>query len=459
MIIPAEKFTTSSLCNSVWGDKICQVLSATIHAADPRFLLKQNMYCVSETLHIQEEKFDLSNYERIFLVGAGKAIVPMAEAVFDVLGRSIVTGLVITKDGYVRNPSSLNDAGVKIIEGAHPIPAQRNVLATRRILSLSSNLKTKDLVLVLISGGGSSLLTKPSSGVSIKDIQDTTSLLLKSGASIGEINTVRKHLDEVKGGGLAARLFPATVITLVLSDVIGDRLDLIASGPTVADPSTFADAWAILSFYRLLDQVPNRVRSHISHGTGGSIPETIKPGNHCFDRVHNFIVGNNDQSVQAAARISGEAGFRAQILPSKLTGDSARMGQSLVEYVQSMVSLSVDHRQPACYITGGESTVNVRGKGKGGRNQELALGAVRTMAGPHPMVLVSLATDGGDGPTDAAGAVVTNHTLSRGLELGLDPLDYLKKNDSYSYFDRLDDLVRIGPTLTNVNDLVFIFTE
>lgn len=457
MLIPAEKFATASIRSSPWGDKICQVLSTVMRSVDAGQFIRQ---CVSNnngTLVIQDNKSDLAIYKRIFLLGAGKAVMPMAEAITDIIGRPFTDGLLITKDGYVGNSPFLDSMGVKVSEGSHPIPSQRNVSATRRMLSLLARPNPNDLVIVLISGGGSSLLIKPSAGVLLRDIQQITKLLLNCGASIDEINVVRKHLDRVKGGGLAKHLYPATLITLILSDVIGDNLDLIASGPTVADPSTFADAWSILLKYQLIDQVSQHIRSHISEGIAGSIPETLKPGGHHFENVHNFIVGSNHRAVITAARAAAEFGFNPILLPKQLIGESAIVGQSLIESIHTTASPNSKSSRPACYITGGETTVTVHGRGKGGRNQELALGAVKSMSGFDQMLLVSIATDGGDGPTDAAGAVATHLTLSRGLSLGLNPDDYLKNNDAYNYFYRLGDLIKIGPTLTNVNDLVLIF--
>jgi hydroxypyruvate reductase len=309
----------------------------------------------------------------------------------------------------------------------------------------------------LISGGGSSLIIQPSLGLSLEDIQETTSLLLSCGASITEMNTVRKHLDELKGGGLVKKLFPATVISLILSDVIGDSLDMIASGPTAADPTTYGDARVVLENYQLWDRIPAPVRSHLTDGVEGLIPETVKPGDPVLGNVSNILVGNNSQVVLAAVKAANDLGFSAELLPRPLQGEASLVGQTIIERVTTRLASYTNTRQPACFIAGGETTVTVKGNGKGGRNQELALGAVKRLSTDGPMALVSLATDGGDGPTDAAGAVATNQTYSLGLAKGLEPVDYLLRNDSYNYFDQLGDLIKIGPTLTNVNDLLFIF--
>jgi hydroxypyruvate reductase len=284
-----------------------------------------------------------------------------------------------------------------------------------------------------------------------------TNLLLHCGATIDEINTIRKHLDELKGGRLAKLLFPASVISLVLSDVVGDKLDMIASGPTVADPTTYEDVWVILKKYQILDQIPTEICSLISNGMIGIIPETLKPDDPILDKIQNIIVGNNTQTALAAIQAAKTIGFTTKLLTTTLYGEASQVGQSLSESAISLLNSHAHLQRPACMIAGGETTVTVRGTGKGGRNQELALGAVINLSRGNQIILVSLATDGGDGRTDAAGAVVTNQTYSLGLAKGLDPREYLDRNDSYHYFEQLGDLIKIGPTLTNVNDLVFIF--
>jgi glycerate 2-kinase len=456
MIISPEKFATRSLRLSPWGKKICQLLSAAIHNADAGVFVNRNISLVANKLAIQGRDYDLGLFNRIFLIGAGKAVLPMAAAVYDLLGKRITTGLLITKFGYVDQDSSLNDSIVKVIEASHPVPDQGTVTATAGMLSLVTNLNDRDLVICLVSGGGSSLMTSPAQGVSLRDIQETTTLLLKSGAIIDEINIVRKHLDDIKAGGLARRLYPATVIGLVLSDVIGDHPEMVASGPTYPDSTTFVDAQALLSKYQLLDHLPPTIRAHISAGVHGLIPETLKPGDPLLQKVQNFLVGDNSMAVSAAIRTAKALGFNAALMPFQLVGEARMMGKTITDYVRS-VPHEGDMDSLDCYITGGETTVQVKGSGKGGRNQELALGAATGLSGPEEMILVSLATDGGDGPTDAAGAVVTNRTFALGASLGLNSADYLQNNDSYRYFNQLDDLIHTGPTLTNVNDLVFIF--
>ena len=457
MIIQPNQFFTNSLRRSPRGNDICRVLAAAINSADAGIAIKNHISLDGDRLITSNRTYDLYEYKRLFILGSGKAAVPMATAIFEVLGERITSGLVITKDGYLDAGSSRLERRVTIITAGHPIPDQRNLDASSQIISQFHDLKKDDLVICVFSGGGSSLMIKPSLGISLKNIQDITTLLLTCGATIDEMNTVRKHLDDLKGGRLTELLSPASVISLVLSDVVGDSLDRIASGPTVADPTTYEDSWRILNKYQIADQIPSEIRSHISNGMAGNIPETLKLGDPGLDNVQNIIVGNNTQAALAAIHAAKTMGFSTKLLTTSLQGEASQVGQLLSETAISLLALPADLPRPACLIAGGETTVTIRGTGKGGRNQELALGAVRSLSGGEQMILASLATDGGDGQTDAAGAVITNQTFSLALAKGLDPLEYLVRNDSYHYFEPLGDLIKTGPTLTNVNDLVFIF--
>jgi len=282
-------------------------------------------------------------------------------------------------------------------------------------------------------------------------------MLLKSGADIRELNTIRKHLDVFKGGGLAKLLYPSTVITLILSDVLGDHLDAIASGPTTSDPSTFADAWSVVNKYQLLDQLPKHVITYLRDGLNGKVPETIKPGDPILDHAFNVIVGNNQQAVQGAKDKARSLGFNVLEWHEPLWGEASQAGQTFIKNARGMIKQSASITKPACLVAGGETTVTVSGNGTGGRNQEFALACVEELSGTDPLVVVSLATDGTDGLTDAAGAVATNGTFTRGMVKGLIPRDYLSRNDSYHYFEQLKDLIKTGPTLTNVCDLAFFF--
>ncbi|OGO14193.1 MAG: hypothetical protein A2Y53_07205 [Chloroflexi bacterium RBG_16_47_49] len=457
MTIQFEGIATQSLRRSPRGDDICKVISASLNGADAGNAIKRHVLRDAECLITSRLNVDLAKFKRVFVLGAGKASVPMAHAIYEILGDRITSGLIITKDGYLDSIKYPNEPRQKVIEASHPIPDQRNLDAATLLVTMTSDLHRDDLVIFLLSGGGSSLLTNPSPGISLKDLQTTTTLLLRSGASINEINTVRKHVEVFKGGGFAKILSPATVLSLIMSDVVGNNLDVIASGPTVGDPTTFDETWAILEKYQILDHIPPHIRSHISAGIAGKIPETVKPGDPILSEVSNIIVGNNFDAAMCAADTAKRLGFNTSLLTTSLQGEASQMGKTLSEEVKALLYPRSKISRPACLIAGGETTVTIKGPGIGGRNQELALGAVRNLSGSEQWILASLATDGGDGPTDAAGAVTTHDTFSRGLAMGLDPQAYLIKNDSYHYFDPLGDLIKTGPTLTNVNDLVFIF--
>jgi hydroxypyruvate reductase len=324
--------------------------------------------------------------------------------------------------------------------------------ATFQILELLMNVGKRDLVICMISGGGSALLTFPA--VELDDLRTLTDQLLACGATIQEINTLRKHLDGVKGGGLAAHIAPTPLVALILSDVVGNSLDIIASGPTVPDPTTFADVAAILQKYNLWDSVPPTIRSHLVRGLAGEISETPKPGDPLFDNVQNVLIGSNELAAEAARAQAEREGFRAQVVTTEMQGEAREMRDWILACGNSAI-------RPACLIFGGETTVTLGGSmaevGKGGRNQEMALAVVCKLAKIPNAMLITLATDGGDGPTNAAGAVVTSETLTRAEAAGLNPDDFLERHDAYHFFDPLGDLLRPGPTQTNVNDLAFLF--
>jgi hydroxypyruvate reductase len=344
-----------------------------------------------------------------------------------------------------------------VLEAGHPLPDQRGVDGARRMADLLAQTTEHDLVIALISGGGSALLTLPAPGVTIADMQALTRALLACGASINEINTLRKHLDQLKGGGLARMVHPAALATLVLSDVVGNPLDVIASGPTVPDPTTFADAYAILERYAIVDQIPESILARLRRGVAGEVDETLKPGDPRFDHIQNLVVGSGAQATGAALEAARAAGFNTLLLTTFIQGEAREVGRALAAVARELAATGQPIPRPACVVVGGETTVTLRGGGKGGRNQELALAAAADLAGLADVALVALATDGGDGPTNAAGAVATGATIERARALGLDPAASLAHNDSYSFFAALGDLLQPGPTQTNVNDLVFIF--
>jgi glycerate 2-kinase len=440
---------------AAWGRLAGMVMAAALDAVDPAEAVSTHLHREGKRLHLPGKVYNLGAYKGVYLFGAGKAGAPMARAAGATLGQLVMGGLVIVKDGYAGGTEEIEARGVEIVEAGHPIPDQRGKSATSRMIQMLDELGAGDLAVCLISGGGSALMHAPTGDISLEDMQRLTAVLLAVGTNISEINTLRKHLDLIKGGGLARAASPAEVITLVLSDVIGDPLDVIASGPTVADSSTFQDAWEVLERHQIVERVPARIREHLQKGLNGQIAETPKSKDPIFERVANFIVGNNTQAAEAAARTARDAGSYSLVLTSHLQGEARQVGRALGALTRQVGSRGWD--QPLCLIAGGETTVTISGDGKGGRNMELALGAVEELAGLDGVGLLTLATDGGDGPTDAAGAVVTGDSLRRAMLLGLDPRDFLARNDSYHFFEALDDLIKPGPTQTNVNDLAFLF--
>jgi glycerate 2-kinase len=387
---------------------------------------------------------DLSRYRNIYVAGAGKAGAAMAGAAERVLGRRIARGLLNVKDGHVAplRRIELNECG-------HPVPDERGVEGARRIAEIAAGASADDLVLCLISGGASALLPLPADPITLDEKQEVTKLLLACGASIHEINAVRKHISQIKGGQLARLAYPARVLALLLSDVIGDDLDVIGSGPTAPDASTFAMARAILEKYGIFQRVPASVHERLERGGRGEIPETPKQGDAIFKRVRNEVIGSNRLAVDAAAARAGELGFRTLVLSTFVEGETREIARMHAAIAKEIVHAGRPLKPPACVITGGETTVTLRGDGLGGRNQEFALSAAIDIADLPNVVVFSAGTDGSDGPTDAAGAIADGRTLAR------NPLapEFLSRNDSYRYFEGLGDLIVTGPTNTNVMDV------
>ncbi|RPI48222.1 MAG: glycerate kinase, partial [Chloroflexi bacterium] len=406
-------------------------------------------------LSIGGQVYDLGAVERTWVVGGGKAATAMAGALASLLGEHLAGGLVVTRYGYA--DPGIDTGPIEAVEAGHPLPDGAGVAATRRLADLLRRATDRDLVLVVLSGGASALLTLPAEGLGLDDLVQATELLLRSGATISELNAVRKHLSQIKGGGLARLAAPAPVAALVLSDVVGDRLDVIASGPTSPDATTFADAWAVVERYGLVERLPRAVVAHLRAGLEGGPAETLKPGEALFQRVQNVIVGSNRLAAEAAVEAARRLGFNALLLSTFVEGEAREVGRVAAALAREVVTHGRPVPRPACLVWGGETTVTVRGQGKGGRNQELALAAALALEDLPGVVLLALGTDGIDGPTDAAGAVAGGLTVARARALGLDPRAYLANNDAYSFFDALGDLLRTGPTGTNVNDLLFIW--
>jgi hydroxypyruvate reductase len=425
-----------------------QIFEAGLKAVDPKEAVKRFVTLEGNRLHIGEKELDLSEFSHVWAIGAGKASAAMAQAVEEILGDLISGGLVIVKYDY-RAPLQK----IRLEEAGHPTPDENGWRATQELADLVAKMGRKDLVLFLLSGGGSALLPMPVESITLEEKMATTSLLLKSGASIQEMNTIRKHLSQIKGGRLASLAHPATLVSFVLSDVVGDPLDVIASGPTVGDPSTFQDCKAVLDRYSLTEKVPPSVRSHLEAGIKGEVAETPKPDNIIFSNTYNTLVGNNLQALKAAAEEAQLLGYKTLILSSMIEGDTTEAAGFHTALIKEIVRSGHPVGPPACLISGGETTVVVRGKGKGGRNLEFSLAAALDLEGLTGVSLLSGGTDGTDGPTDAAGAVVDGDTVARALAKGLNPREFLKENDSYHFFQHLDDLLMTGPTNTNVMDL------
>ena len=441
------------------NNHLIEIFNAALAAVDPYHAVIRSITFEKNCLHAAGAAYELDAFSRLLVVGAGKATARMALAIEDVLGDRITEGLIVVKEGHAAPLKT-----IKQVEASHPVPNEAGVEGTKRIAELVRVADEKTLVICLLSGGASALLVAPMNSLTLNDKQEVTSLLLRAGASIEELNAVRKHLSAVKGGRFAKAACPAQVVTLVLSDVIGDRLDVIASGPTARDSTTFADALAVIEKYRLKKKIPMRVLSFLERGLDGREPETVKSGDSCLHKTRNVIIGGITQALSAANEKARQLGFAPEVITAELQGEA----RDAARFLASAAHRAHDAQRPGerrCLLSGGETTVTVKGQGKGGRNQELALAFALEIEGLEGVSLLSAGTDGTDGPTDAAGATVDGSTASRARALGIDPVHYLDYNDSYSFFKRLDELsenkshVITGPTGTNVMDLQIMLLE
>lgn len=447
---PFDEFLPLNIAN-----KIKAVISEALNAVDPYKAIYQHVKREGNILSVNDHVFDLNRYRKIYLTGAGKASIPMAKAVVDLLGNRIDAGIIITKslDTTIDLPEN-----ILCLEGAHPIPDEKSITATQTLLNLLAHTDTETLIIHLISGGGSALMELPMPNLTLEDIQLVNRLLLTSGATIHEINTIRKHLSTIKGGGFIREASPASVVTFILSDVIGDDLSVIASGQTVGDPTTYSQCLEIIQKYHLENQTPDRVLRHLQKGVEGNIPETPKPNDPVFDRVTNIIIGNLAKAVTAAHLRASQEGFNSLILGTTITGEACEVGKVFAAIAKQLATSNHPLPKPACIIAGGETTVTVTGNGKGGRNLELALSIATIIKDTPNIACITLATDGDDGETGAAGAIVTSQTFFRARQLNISPESYLRNNDSYSFFHQTGGLIITGLTHTNVNDLIFIFS-
>jgi glycerate 2-kinase len=446
-MLSAESFQTFSLRTLPEGESITRIMAASIGAVEPGAAVEHFVSLSGDILNVAGREYDLADFRRVCLLGIGKGSIAMSTALSRILGERLRPGLVITK-----HAPGVPGFPFAILEGGHPVPDGRSLEAGQKTLEFVSSLGPNDLLFCLISGGGSALVTTPREDLSLEDMQALTSALLASGASINEINSLRRRLEWLKGGGLVKASNGATIVSLILSDVIGNPLEAVASGPTAADPTTKRTALELADKYGLRGKIPAYILSFLER-----TPETPKPGDPIFDKVQNIIVGSNLLAAQGALAQAEKEGFHSYLLCNDLQGESRLAAKILVNFLLQVKNTGEPVEPPACIVAGGETTVTIRGNGKGGRNTELALAAVTELADLPNVMLVTLATDGEDGPTDAAGAVVTGDTSYRAAGLGLRARDFLDRNDSYSFFSALDDLFTPGPTGTNVNDLVFLF--
>ena len=429
-----------------------KIFASAVHAVDPYVAVKGHIDLVNGSLLTIDDKgieIPLERFKSIWVVGGGKASAPMAKALEEILKDRIRGGIVNVKYGFVEELRY-----IELVEAGHPVPDGNGLKGTEKILRLLRDSGKEDLIISVISGGGSALLPLPAEGITLQEKQQITKMLLACGASIDEINTIRKHISLSKGGQMARAAYPASVLNLMLSDVVGDSLEVIASGPFVPDNTTFLDARKIIDKYGLRD-APESILRHIEKGVKGEIPDTPKPGDSCFNDIHNVIIGNNLKALKAASKKAEELGYRVLLLSSMIQGESREVARAMAGICKEVIKSSNPFPPPLCILAGGETTVTLRGDGKGGRNQEFCLQCAIELGGmPERVVILSGGTDGNDGPTDAAGGIVDPLTVSKGIKKGLDAMDFLIRNDSYNFLNSVGDLLITGPTKTNVMDVI-----
>ena len=427
------------------------IFHSALAAVDPEEAVRRHVRLEGDVLSAGSRQYDLKACDRLLVVGAGKAVAPMAKALEDLLGDRISAGMLVVKDGH-----GLPLKKIRIQEAGHPVPDARGIAGTLQIIDLLEGAGERDLVICLISGGGSALLIAPSEGIDLADKQAATKNLLACGATIHEINAIRKHLSRAKGGQLAAAAHPAAVVSLILSDVVGDDLDVIGSGPTVPDRSSYRDALEILQRYEIWERTPDSVRERLSQGSAGALAETPKPGDPAFRRCDQVLVGSCLRALDAAAQTARRLGYQPLILSSKVEGEAREVARAFAAVGREILSSRNPLKPPACVLMGGETTVTLQGAGRGGRNQEFVLAGAIALDATERIVLLAGGTDGTDGPTDAAGALADGFTIARARTLGMNPFAFLKRSDSYHFFKPLDDLILTGPTRTNVMDVYML---
>jgi len=426
-----------------------KIFHAGLQAVDPESAVKRHVQLTDRQLRVGEKSYSLDDFRRIFVTGVGKGTAPMAKALEDILGDRITEGWIIVKYDH-----GLPLERIRVLEAAHPVPDNAGLESARFVLQKLAECTENDLVICAFSGGGSALFPSVQPPLNFEEKQKTTKLLLECGATINEINSIRKHMSLGKGGRLAKTAYPATVISLFLSDVVGDPLDVIASGPTVPDTSTFADCVEIMEKFSISQRVPPGVFRFFKEGAEGLLEETPKAGDIVFQHSQNLIVGNNRAALLAAGDQAAKLGYDTRILSSLIEGEAREVAVIMAAIGKEIIESGHPLPAPACILAGGETTVTIRGQGKGGRNQELALAAAIALKGWPRITLLSAGTDGSDGPTDAAGAFADGNTFRDALRMDLNPMQYLLNNDSYNFFDKLGQLFKTGPTRTNVMDVI-----
>lgn len=427
------------------------IFFAGVNGVLPEKLMQSQVKLSGDLLQVAEKRFPLSRFRHIYVLAAGKAAASMSRGVEKVLGDKITNGHVVTKYGHGMNLNYLT-----LTEAGHPIPDAEGVKGTQKIVNIARKATEDDLVICLISGGASALMADFPEGVTLDDLKRTNELLTKCGANITEINTVRKHLSKIKGGQLARILFPATTVCLILSDVVGDRLDVIASGPTVGDSSSFADALTIIDKYSLQNRLPSSVLHYLLEGADGSIADTPKLDNPVFQNVHNYIIGSNGIALESSAKKAEELGFETHTVTDSIQEDVTETANFILKTIDNQKPTG---NKPVCLLFGGEPTVKVSGKGLGGRNQHLALYLATKICCKKNITILCAGTDGTDGPTDAAGAVVDYETATKAVEKGIDPNHYLSNCDSYRFFQQVGGHIITGNTGTNVMDIIVAIVQ
>jgi len=431
---------------------IKQIFLSGIESVLPDKLIKSQVRWSNNVLSIQNHSFYLPDFENIFVIGAGKATALMAKEIESILGNYISAGHIVVK---YQHKCALNI--IEITEAGHPLPDENGRKAAQRILTIAKQAGSHDLVICLFSGGASALLADCPDEISLSDLITTNDLLIKSGASIQEINTVRKHISKLKGGQLAKEIYPAQTVSLILSDVIGDRLDVIASGPTYPDPTTFSEAYEVLKKYELINKVPLSVVQYLKRGIAGEISETPKSDDSIFSKVYNIIIGNNKMALEAAGRKAKELGYQAHVITDNLQSNIEETANFILSTIEKFKEKS--HKTPICFLFGGEPIVKVTGDGLGGRNQHLALYLATKLENMPGITILCGGTDGTDGPTDAAGAIVDASTIQTAKEKHILPMDYLKKSDAYHFFKQVGGHLITGSTKTNVMDMIIAIIE